>query len=639
MTMYLKTNKLFIDFKRFGIIKLDEYTIIELKQMCNDADIVYYSGNSIQNLTDIEYDILKEYTIKKFPSLKLNEKIGSPVEKNVRQKVLLPYEMTSMDKIKPDTDALTLWCKKFTGQYVISCKLDGVSGMYACIDGKEKLYTRGDGKIGQDISHLIPYLNICKKGIDLGVRGEFIITKKIFKEKYKDKFQNIRNFVAGMVNRLTIIESELMDLSFVCYEVILPILKPSDQFIFLEHNSFNTVMHSSSIIISNDILSNLLELWREQYIYEIDGIIVGSDKIYQRVGGNPVHSFAFKMVLTDQMAEAKVLGVIWSASKDGYLKPRVQIEPIIIGGVNIEYATGFNASFIFENNIGIGSVIKLIRSGDVIPHIDSIIIPALNPMMPVEGSYVWNDTHIDIILKDFENDITVREKLITRFFQGISVEGLSSGNISRLFSAGYNTIPLIIKMKKEDFLKIDGFKDKLSTKLYEGIKMSLMNASLVLLMSVSNIFGRGISEKKIEPIIKSFPDILTSNNSIDKKIEMVVGVKGMAIKSAETFVKNIPLFVNFIEEIGLSYKLYHVDIKSLYPPHILYNKNIVMTGFRDENISQFIKDMGANLTNSINKNTNLLIVKSIEIKTIKIQEAIRLNIPIISCQEFITKYL
>ena len=82
--MYLKTNKLFIDFKRFGIIKLDEYTIIELKQMCNDADIVYYSGNSIQNLTDIEYDILKEYTIKKFPSLKLNEKTISVKRRSKR---------------------------------------------------------------------------------------------------------------------------------------------------------------------------------------------------------------------------------------------------------------------------------------------------------------------------------------------------------------------------------------------------------------------------------------------------------------------------------------------------------------------------------------------------------------------------
>ena len=105
------------------------------------------------------------------------------------------------------------------------------------------------------------------------------------------------------------------------------------------------------------------------YEYEIDGVIVSDDKIYNRTQQNPEHAFAFKMVLSEQMAEAKVVDIIWNASKDGYLKPRVRIEPVKIGGVTIEYTTGFNANYIETNRIGIGAVIQLIRSGDVIPYI------------------------------------------------------------------------------------------------------------------------------------------------------------------------------------------------------------------------------------------------------------------------------
>ena len=78
------------------------------------------------------------------------------------------------------------------------------------------------------------------------------------------------------------------------------------------------------------------------------------------------------MVLSDQIAEAKVVDVIWTPSKDGYLKPRVRIEPINLGGVTIEFATGFNGAFIKDNKIGIGATIEIIRSGDVIPHIKAV---------------------------------------------------------------------------------------------------------------------------------------------------------------------------------------------------------------------------------------------------------------------------
>jgi NAD-dependent DNA ligase len=340
-------------------------------------------------------------------------------------------------------------------------------------------------------------------------------------------------------------------LHFVAYEIIVPTtLTPSEQMQMLVENGFETVLNRVVMGdgLTNELLSEILVKWRAEYSYEIDGIIVSDDKIYPRASGNPDHSFAFKMVLSDQIAEAKVVDVLWTPSKDGYLKPRVQIEPIQLGGVKIEYATGFNAAFIEQNKIGIGALIQIIRSGDVIPHIRSVTTPAEEAKMP-SVPYQWNATHVDIMLEDVSSDTTVREKNITGFFRGIGVEGLSSGNITRIIAAGFDSVPAILHMTKADFEKA-GFKT-LAQKFVDGIHNKVDGASLVTLMSASNIFGRGFSEKRIEIILEAYPDILTSKESNEEKVKKIADVKGMALKTAEAFVSKINDFVSFLQESGL----------------------------------------------------------------------------------------
>ena len=266
-------------------------------------------------MSDNEFDIVKEYMERSFPTNQILNHIGAEVIKN---KVNLPYNMPSMDKIKPDTNALQNWKTKYTGPYLISGKLDGVSGLYTTIGDKPMLYTRGNGEIGQDISYLLPVLNLPNIK-NIVVRGEFILTKNKFNEKYKTLFANARNLVAGIINSKTI-DNKTRDLDFVAYEVIYPSIEPSLQFNTLEEIGFNTVRNNLFSNITNDVLSQLLIEWRDNYEYDIDGIIVTDNKIYRRTNKNPAHSFAFKMVISDQIAEVKVVDVIWQASKNGYLK-------------------------------------------------------------------------------------------------------------------------------------------------------------------------------------------------------------------------------------------------------------------------------------------------------------------------------
>ena len=621
------------DFKINGIPTLKKLNEHQLITMMTTANILYHNYTPI--ISDNEFDIIQEFIKEKYPTNQSLSDVGAQVERN---KVTLPYQMASMDKIKPDTNVLTNWTKKYKGDYVLSCKLDGVSGLFTTEGKDPKLYTRGDGKIGQDVSHLIPYLRLPKTK-NIVIRGEFIISRKVFETNYKTQFANPRNLVAGIINHKGV-DDKVKDVCFVAYEVIKPVLPPSTQMDFLyQLDNLESVLYRKENVLTNELLSQILIEWRKNYIYEMDGVIVTDNKIYERKNGNPEHAFAFKMVLSEQIAEAKVVDVIWTPSKDGYLKPRVQIEPIHLGGVKIEYATGFNGAFIRDNAVGVGAIIELIRSGDVIPHIRKVVTPAENIKMP-SVPYAWNNTNIDVMLQDIEMDETVKEKNITGFFRGIGVDGLSSGNIVRIIQAGFNSVPKIINMSIDDFLQVEGFKITMATKIYNGIREKLKNSSIVTFMSASNIFGRGFSEKKLEIIMNEYPDILLFNESENKSqlIYKIASIKGIAEKTAEAFVEKIDDFNNFMKQSGINVKTHEKNTTAIDESHILFGKTIVITGFRDDKIEDKLKKIGAKIGTSVSKNIFVVLVKDKENDTGKSNEAKKLGIPIMTMNEFVDNY-
>ena len=623
-------------FKMNGIDALKVMSEKEMATMLDESQKSYYNDPEKVLMSDNEYDIVKEYMEKKYPKNKVLEQIGAPImDKN---KVKLPYHMASMDKIKPDTNALQKWIAKYDGPYVLTAKLDGISGLYSTENNEQKLYTRGNGEVGQDISHLIPFLKLPTKP-DVTIRGEIIMKKSTFIEKYKEMFSNSRNLVSGLVNQKKIEPEKFKDIDFVAYEVIMPSLKPSEQMKYLEdRKDVDVVINETKKNINNSLLSEILVDWRENYEYTIDGIIVENDEVYKRTKENPKHAFAFKMVLSDQIAEAKVLNVLWAPSKDGYLKPRIQIEPVVLGGAKIEYATAFNAAFVEDNKIGVGSIVKLVRSGDVIPHIMEVIDPSEKAKMP-NVAYKWNDTHVDIILENAEEDETVKEKNIIGFFKGLEVDGLGPGNVKKIIKAGYESVPEIISMTQEEFLKVDGFKKKMAEKVFNSIHNKIDNASLSKIMAVSNIFGRGFGERKIEPILSKYPDILISNENDEDKIDKIKNIKGIEKKTAEKFVNNISKFMNFIDVAKLKDKL--LDISTQEPKdesHPLYNKSVIITGFRDKELSETLKQIGANESSSVSKNTFAVILKDKDEDTGKSEAAKEKNIPIYSIIEFKEKF-
>lgn len=610
-------------FEKAGINYLKTLTEAQLSEMVVVANSCYYNQKEI--ITDSVFDILKEYIEKTYPENETIQNIGAPVEK---KKVELPYELWSQNKLKSSTSAFNNWFKKYTDPKVVSAKLNGISALYTTEFGdKAKLFTRGNGKEGKDISHLIPYLNFPDiPGIS--VRGELLITKKRYQEKYAGgEYSNSLSWLVGATSILQDYSSKAADMDFVAYEVIYPVMRPSRQMMWLKKEGFNVVVNSTFDPISYEKLSDILEKLRFSYKYEVDGVIVTNNRIYERESCNPKHSFAFKMVLTDQIAEAKILDVIWTPSKDGYLKPRIYFEKVVINGVALEYATAFNAAYVENNNIGIGAIVKIIRSGDVIPHILDITVPAKEPKMPDED-YKWTDTWVDVILVNPEKNAIVLEKQILKFFTKLEIVGFGIGNVRRIMKAGFKTIPEILKMKYEDFLKVEGFKDKMATKVYEDIQKKMSDVTMARLMAASNLMGRNMGERRITLILNKYPNILNETDCFEKIKE----IDGFAEKTAELFVKNIPKFKQFLEDIGRNPCILKLD-KAI-------DKNFVLSGFRCKEIEKIIQELtGKPSGSTVNKNTIALITKDNTTETNKMKRAVKLNIPIILKGDFKKKYM
>ena len=631
-----KGKRLIKEFLEFGQSQLEESNEEQLSAMIRAANNGYYSNNK-PLMTDEEYDILKEFIEDNFPDNEAIQEGHTLSSVSVEKKKMnLPFEMWSMNKFKTEQQINT-WLKDYKGPYVISAKVDGVSAGYSTMGDKPKLFTRGNGKVGQDISHAIEFLNLpTKKGIE--IRGELLMKKDIFEKNWQDRFANVRNMIAGTANAKESFPERWNDIDFVCYEIITPNLKPSEQFKLIKKLKTISVINKNMKNINKKSLSKYLIDWRENYEYDIDGVIVCDDRKYPRTSKNPKHAFAFKTVLDDQIVESKVVNVIWSPSKDGYLKPKVQIQPVKLGGAVIQYATLHNAEFVIKNKIGLGAVVQILRSGDVIPKVEKVIKSASKIKMPDEYQYKWNSTKKDLILLNAQDNDTVKLKQFDDFFSKLDVVGLGRGNIQRIMDAGFKNIPSILTMSVDDFMTVEGFKEKMANKIYNSIHEKLNLVQLPHLMGASNIFGRGLGVKRIIAIMEEYPDILISKETDKQKLIKIQKIDGFKEKTAMLFVPYIKQFISFLKDINQTDKLKNVSSKNIDKTNPLYNKKIVITGFRDKSLQQILQEKGAKLGTSVSKKTDIVIVKELDDDTGKADKARKLGITLMTPEIFKSKF-
>lgn len=612
-----------------------------------EADKAFFNSGQ-PKLTDDIYDIIKDYIRKKYPKDAYLKRVGADVD----NKVALPYYMGSQNKIKDSESEITKYKKKYPGPYLISDKLDGVSGMFVYDGDNIKLYTRGNGREGQDISHLHKYISgfpKIKKQDKLAVRGEFIISKDNWDKlkKVDDTLSNPRNTVSGAINSKILNKQLLKMIDFVAYTLVFPNLP--NGLPELDKMKFNVVNNTVVDDISLAFLSKILEVSRKNK-YVIDGIVISDiSKVYEiALGKNPEHSFAFKSIHTLEQVEVIVKEVEWNISKDKYMKPIVKFDEILLDDVKIKQATGFNAGYIEKNNIGPGSRIVIIRSGNVIPHIQSVLTVSANgkPSMPgeLDKDYKWNDTHVDIIKIGEDRNADFDIKNIVYFMKTAEVDNMGPGNITKIYNAGFHNIKSILKIQKEDLLKIEGFKGKSADNILKALE-KVKELDCLVLMDASNMLGRGFSYKKIKMITDVYPSILIDNaenreKSLKISIEDLMKVEGIAKISAKLFIENLPRFYEFYDSLGVKCKGIEEKVdRSVEKVEKTENANIkdkkfIFTGFRNKDYEKIIIENGGKVVTSISKSTHYLIVKNKAEKSGKIDKATELGVKILDIPEF-----
>ena len=615
-----------------------KYDIKLLVSILQEASDIYHNKclETTKMLTDSTYDIIKDILEEKDPGNKELDAIGASVE--IGKEVVLPFHMGSLDKIK-DAKKINNFLKDYKGPFLISDKLDGFSVLIQYSkDGCPKLYSRGNGDIAKDISHLAKYLKLPKTK-DITVRGEMIFNKKDFK-KLNSEAASARNAISSVMNKKEIDKDLVKNVSFVAYNIYDNKLNLEEQYLLLKKKKFiipdNIIIDKENITFEE--LSKCLLDRRENSEYDIDGIVITDNNLHEIVTkGNPKHSKAFKLDLDDQIRQTKVIKVEWNVSKHGLLKPRIIIEEVEIGGSKINKTTGKHAKFIYDNNIGPGAIVNVIKSGDVIPNILNVIKKAKKGAQMPDLEYEWNETETDIILieEDESSNQEIIIKNIVYFFKKLNTKELDIGIITKLVENNINTLAKILDLEEEDYLELPGIKEKMANKLYTNIQSAIKNVKLETLMAASNIFGMGLGEKKLKLVVENIPDIISQKISNNDLLDLIIQIDGFSTKTGKQFVSNLSKFLNFLDNhptITLAKK--DIKKKRKHSNDNINGAKIVFTGFRDKELEETITELGGNISTSVSKNTNYLIIKDKESISTKITKAKESGVNVIILNDF-----
>ena len=594
-----------------------------------------YYNEGVSLISDENYDRLRDTLARKFGDSEVLAVVGAEV--TTKQKAKLPYFLGSMDKIKPDKNNLASWATKYKGKVCISDKLDGISGLVVKADGQRTFYTRGDGTIGQDITHMLPHIQIGDfPGLAAyAVRGELIMSKANY-DKVKEGHKGARQLVSGMANQKTITaeRKKLMALvEFVAYEVIVPeALKPTEQFGLLDKKStFAVSRWTADKDMSIEKLSDILGKRKDTSKYEIDGIIVAHDAVYPRsTGRNPEHAFAFKMSFAEQVAVTEVLAVDWAVSKDGFLKPTVNFEPVNIGGATIQYASGFNAQYIHSSGLGPGAFIEIIRSGDVIPYIREVksVAPG-GPQMP-PGKWHWNESHVDAVLDNIVDNEDVKKRVLLYFAEKLEIGNCGEGTITRVYEAGIHTIPELLGLTEKYLLDhVEGFQKASAAKLVEQIGLARKKATIGQWALGSGIFGRAIGTKRVEAAFTIVPKTLKGSAGLADKI---AALPLWSKDSADTFVANLPKFKAFLEEVGAKPKA--AEVVAVAAEGKMKDQVILFTGFHPKDLEEAVVREGGKLVDAWSGKVTVLVVKDADVSNEKTKKALAAGVPVMTADQF-----
>lgn len=561
---------------------------------------------------------------------------------------------------------------------VISDKVDGMAlSLEYDFEGRLlRASTRGNGQWGEDVTpHVMHILNIPKHiaqpenngTVRFEVRGEVYFPIAEF-SLFEDRFDSYRNAVPGTFGRKEVDEAVdvLNVLRFRAYDLIgflrheketdeslmeaaqlLPLVGATylEKLKWLESAGFDTGLpeKTTRLLLGNDGGESLPEqvtsAFKRERDHQIDGIVLrlNDEQLFEAIGSTSHHprgSLAFKM--EGESAVTEILAIETSLGRSGKVTFRAQVRPVQLSGAMISYATLHNAEFIRSGGYAPGALVRITRSGEVIPSIiglekeppESYQFPEACPCgfpLTISGPDLFCSQNISCAPKDQESFLY--------FAQTLEIQGLSEKTVAKLREAGLIATPAdFFKLKVEDVLALEGFAKKSAENLVSSIQarkkipLALFLASLGLkrggVVKCREVASRFSSLQKV---LQTTPDELSSE-------------RGWAGKSASDFIDSLHSRKNWIDSLLEVVEVEEDDSqqkKSLMIDHPLSGKNLCITGALSQPREVYVKkleNIGAKVGGSVTSKTHFLVCNEVSGSS-KYAQATKLGIPIISEDE------
>lgn len=654
-----------------------EKRIDELVKIINEADYNYHTLDN-PTITDQEYDkYLRELfdLESEHPELVRSD---SPTQ-HAGGKIIEGFEkvehkipMMSLSDVFSESELIAFdeRIKKegINPKYMCELKIDGLSVSLLYEKGiLIRAATRGDGTIGEDITHNVKTIKAIplklKEDVDIEVRGEIFMNKKTLEEINKERIasnqaplQNCRNAAAGSVRQLDSKIAAKRKLDNFIYHLPNPldygIHTHSEAIEYMKNLGFKTNPNNRLVDNINDVLLFIEEKGskRSTLPYDIDGIVIKVNNIddQQKLGFTakyPKWATAYKFPAEEVLT--KLTDIIFTVGRTGQITPNAVLEPVIVAGSTVKRATLHNEDNVIAKDLKIGDIVSIRKAGDVIPEVieakkerrtglekDFKMIDKCpmcgEKITKKEGQVDYFCTNNDCPARKIESLIHFSSR------DAMNIDGLGERIVEDFFNFGFiSKISDIYKLEnhRKDLITLEGYGNKSVEKLLDAIDNSKENSLEKLL------FGLGIPHvgAKTSKILAS--NFKTLDNLINANSDDLVSINDIGDIIAESIKK----YFNNSENMEEIERLKKIGINTIYlGQEVVYNDNFkdktfVLTGslrtLTRDKAKEIIESNGGKTSSSVSKKTSVVIVG--EDPGSKYQKAKELGIDVWSEEEFL----
>lgn len=664
--------------------------IDSLVKSLNEASKAYYSGfDEIMSnyIYDKIYDELLDFEARFSyePEDSPTRRVGYEVESSL-EKIVHEYKALSLDKTKSQEDLKT-WLKDELG--ILSWKLDGLTLQLTYDNGTlTRAVTRGNGEIGEDITHNAKHIKGVKKEVPfkghLVIRGEAYISYTRFNQINQNlpvtkRYKNPRNLASGSVRQLDSKEAARRHVEFKAFELVYAENEPylennvpdakvtklmdtyATRFSWLKEQGFDVV---EFYIVGKDTLVETIEKMEKQIAnndFPSDGLVLSyNDIAYGKslgvTGKYPKHSIAFKW--KDDIQETKLQYVEWSASRTGLINPVAVFNPVEIEGTTVSRASIHNVSIMKTLKLGKGDTITVYKANMIIPQIaenltqsGTEVVPETCPVCgsPTVIKESTNDGQLVQVLYCTNPDCQIKHiKKFAHFVKRdqMDISGLSEATIEKLVGLGlikeYRDIYHLCE-HKDEIIALEGFGEKSYEKLINAVEKSrkVKLEKLIASFGIDGV-GRDVGKKVSKMLggdIDEFNKKLETGDFTD--IEGVGDINNAAINAWYQLQKSRKEtgdseYFNLLKEL----KVETSEKKADSDDDALSGKTFVITGDLHvyENRAALvakIESLGGKTSGSVSKKTSYLINNDTTSNSSKNKKAKELGIPILSEEDFL----